>query len=179
MKIQTLALFCTMTLLVRAEDWTTTDGKTYHNVTVVKVEGNNVVISSPDFNGSIPFDKLPVGLQQRFHHDPLRAKDPSADLATPPNSSGDSLQNDKLSMSPSAPLTPVSLTPGGPDPIRDKKIALQSQIDTLKADIKIMADEDSKLSLDPDASTKKEVTEKQIADKKAQIAKLQAQLNTN
>lgn len=63
-----------MTTSLRAEDWTTTDGKVYQNVSVIKVEPDAVTILHQDGGGLIPMTKLPPELQARFHYDPVAAK---------------------------------------------------------------------------------------------------------
>ena len=68
-----LALFICQ-VLARAEDWTTTDGKTYKDVTVVKIEDDAVTILDSDGGALVPLDKLPPNLQQKFHYDPAKAK---------------------------------------------------------------------------------------------------------
>jgi hypothetical protein len=57
-----------------ADDWVTTDGKTYENVSVVKVEDDAVTILHKNGGALVPLDKLPPDLQQKFHYDPLKAK---------------------------------------------------------------------------------------------------------
>jgi len=56
-----------------AEDWTTTDGKTYKNVKVVKVEDDAVTILDEDGGALVPLSTLPPALQQKFHYDPVKA----------------------------------------------------------------------------------------------------------
>jgi hypothetical protein len=58
----------------RAEDWTTSDGKVYQNVTVVKSAPDAVTILYRDGGALVPLAKLPANLQQRFHYDPAKAK---------------------------------------------------------------------------------------------------------
>jgi hypothetical protein len=62
------------TLPASAEDWKTTDGKTYSNVKVVKVEADAVTVLCSDGGALIPLDKLPPTLQKRFSYDPAKAK---------------------------------------------------------------------------------------------------------
>jgi hypothetical protein len=57
-----------------AEDWTTTDGKVYQGVTVVKSEPDAVTILYRDGGTLVPLAKLPSDLQKRFNYDPVRAK---------------------------------------------------------------------------------------------------------
>ena len=66
-----LALFTTS---LWAEDWTTSDGKVYPNVTVVKAEPDAVTILYRDGGALVPLGCLPADLQKRFHYDPARAE---------------------------------------------------------------------------------------------------------
>ncbi len=59
---------------LRAEDWTTSDGKVYKGVMVVKVEADAVTIIDDDGGALVPLVKLPANLQQRFNYDPEKAK---------------------------------------------------------------------------------------------------------
>jgi hypothetical protein len=66
-------LFITSTSL-HAEDWTTTDGKVYKDVKVVKTEPDAVTITDHDGGALIPLTKLSPDLQKRFNYDPVKAK---------------------------------------------------------------------------------------------------------
>jgi hypothetical protein len=70
-----LFLFLLGLLLVplRAEDWTTTDGKTYHNVQVLSSNAAYVTILHEDGGGRIPLSTLSPALQKRFNYDPAKA----------------------------------------------------------------------------------------------------------
>lgn len=57
----------------RAEDWTTTDGKTYKNVKVVKVEDDAVTILDEDGGARVPLSTLSPDLQKKFNYDPAKA----------------------------------------------------------------------------------------------------------
>jgi len=59
---------------LRAEDWTTTDGKVYQGVTVVKTEPDAVTIIFKDGGALVPLAKLPADLQKRFNYDPAKAQ---------------------------------------------------------------------------------------------------------
>jgi hypothetical protein len=59
---------------LRAEDWKTTDGKVYANVTVIKSEADAVTILYRDGGALIPMANLPPDLQKRFKYDPAKAK---------------------------------------------------------------------------------------------------------
>ena len=59
---------------VRAEDWTTSDGNIYQNVTVLRSEPDAVTILYRDGGALIPIASLPADLQKRFDYDPAKAK---------------------------------------------------------------------------------------------------------
>lgn len=76
---RTLPIFLVAILVVfstslRAEDWTTIDGKVYQNVTVLHVEPDAVTILHKDGGALVPLELLPDDLQKRFHYDPTKAK---------------------------------------------------------------------------------------------------------
>jgi len=56
-------------LPLHAEDWTTADGKTYKNVTVLNQEDDGVRITYLGGVGKIPYYELPVDIQKRFGQD--------------------------------------------------------------------------------------------------------------
>jgi beta-glucanase (GH16 family) len=56
-----------------AEDWTTTDGKTYKHVKVIKVEDDAVTILDEDGGALVPLNVLPPALQKQFNYDPAKA----------------------------------------------------------------------------------------------------------
>jgi len=70
----TLALAVTL-LPALAEDWTTTDGKTYKNVTVISHDAKIVTISSSDGTATFPIVLLDKDLQKRVQGDNATAKD--------------------------------------------------------------------------------------------------------
>ena len=57
-----------------AEDWTTTDGTVYKNVTVIRVEDDAITILYKDGGALVPLFKLPTPLQKRYEYDPAKAK---------------------------------------------------------------------------------------------------------
>ncbi len=72
-----LLLICALSLLsfqAFAEDLTTTDGKQYLNVKVVKVEDDAITVVYKEGGALIPMTKLPPALQKRFSYDPDKAK---------------------------------------------------------------------------------------------------------
>lgn len=60
-------------LPMRAEDWTTSDGKSYHDIKVVRVEADAVTILDSDGGARISLAILSPELQQKFHYDPAKA----------------------------------------------------------------------------------------------------------
>jgi len=70
-------------LPLSAEDWTTVDGKTYQNVTVVLQEDDGVSITYTGGSAKIPYYNLPLKIQKQFGQDPdsIEAKRKSADDA--------------------------------------------------------------------------------------------------
>ncbi|HEX4141699.1 MAG TPA: hypothetical protein VHY09_15225 [Candidatus Methylacidiphilales bacterium] len=58
----------------RAEDWTTTDGKIYKDVKVVKLEPDAVTILYRDGGALVPLATLPPALQEKFRYDPDKAR---------------------------------------------------------------------------------------------------------
>ena len=60
--------------LLRAEDWTTTDGKVYKDVKVLQLEDDAVTILDSDGGALVPLATLPPDLQEKFKYDPAKAK---------------------------------------------------------------------------------------------------------
>jgi len=60
-------------LPLRAEDWTTTDGQTFHHVQVLSHDSAYVTILHEDGGGRIPLSTLGPALQKRFGYDPAKA----------------------------------------------------------------------------------------------------------
>jgi len=74
MRLIILMLFGSLLLLqVRGEDWTTTDGKTYRGIKVVKVEDDAVTILDKDGGARVSLMVLSPDLQRRFHYDAAKA----------------------------------------------------------------------------------------------------------
>jgi len=69
-----IALVVLVALPAWAEDWTTTDGKTYNDVKVIKVEDDAVTVLCSNGGARISLAKLDPTLQQRFSYDPVKAK---------------------------------------------------------------------------------------------------------
>lgn len=70
-------------LPVLAEDWTTADGKTYKNVTVIALEDDGVRVTYTGGAGKLPYYELSLELQKRFGQDidSLEAKRKAAEKA--------------------------------------------------------------------------------------------------
>ena len=66
-------IYCIVLLspMAFAEDWTTSDGKTYSNVTVLKSDAQSVTILDKDGGARILLVNLPPDLQKRFNYTPL------------------------------------------------------------------------------------------------------------
>ncbi len=77
---------------LRADDWKTTDGKVYQNVSVVKAEPDAVTILHQNGGALVPLATLPPDLQKKFNYDPIKAK-AAADARTQANAeNGKALQ---------------------------------------------------------------------------------------
>jgi hypothetical protein len=83
------------TLLLKAEDWKTSDGKTYTGVTVVKVEDDAVTILCNDGGARVELSTLPLALQQKFHYDPQKAQAAAAKYIAEQKASADALDAEK------------------------------------------------------------------------------------
>jgi len=69
-----LAVFVLGGMSLRAEDWTTIDGKVYPQIKIIKVEPDAVTILYRDGGGLIPLKMLPDNLQKKFHYNAFIAK---------------------------------------------------------------------------------------------------------
>jgi hypothetical protein len=56
-----------------ADDFKTTDGKEYKNVTVSRVEPDGIVIITKSGISKVYFTELPKEVQERFHYDPQKS----------------------------------------------------------------------------------------------------------
>jgi len=81
---------------LRAEDWTTTDGKVYKDVKVVKLEADAVTILHQDGGALVPLASLPPALQQRFNYDPEKAKAAAAERAKADGTSATDLAAERI-----------------------------------------------------------------------------------
>lgn len=70
----TAALLASSAMSLRAEDWKTTDGKVYQDVTVVDSAPDAVTILHQDGGALVPLANLPPDIQKRFNYDPVKAR---------------------------------------------------------------------------------------------------------
>ena len=63
-----------LSLHLRAEDWTTTDGVVHKDVKVIKVEADCVTILDSDGGARIALAKLPPDVQKKLGYNPAAAK---------------------------------------------------------------------------------------------------------
>jgi hypothetical protein len=68
-----LILAVCLALVALADDFKTTDGKEYKNVTVKRVEPDGIVVSSKSGISKVYFTELPKEVQQRYGYDPGKA----------------------------------------------------------------------------------------------------------
>ena len=61
-------------MVVRADDWTTTDGVVFRNVKVVKLEDNCVTILDSHGGARVQLAKLPPDVQKKLGYNPVAAK---------------------------------------------------------------------------------------------------------
>ena len=57
-----------------AMDITTSDGKTYHDVTVTRAEADGLVITHSGGAGKVPFLELPKDIREKYGYDPAKAE---------------------------------------------------------------------------------------------------------
>jgi hypothetical protein len=84
MRWRTILFFGLLAVLpASAEDWTTADGKTYKNVTIVEQQDGGVRITYSGGVGIIPYYELPLNVQKRLgvDFDSLEAKKKAAQQA--------------------------------------------------------------------------------------------------
>jgi hypothetical protein len=200
MKIKAIFLLFTAAVCLHAEDWTTTDGKTYKGVSVEKVEPDAVTILDDDGGALVPLAKLTPDLQKRFGYDPAKAAaaaDARAKADAASNAAlqaemnaADAVKAKKLQ----AETIPVAATSAAVTPRRQnaaassaqpalseyQRKAIQSQIDSLNDDISFMQREEAKvvhgyLVTDGNRVSRGGYSDK-IADEQAQIQQLQGEL---
>ena len=68
-----LVLLLAASFLLRAEDWTTVDGKTFKNVKVLSHGDGYVTIMDDDGGAKVMLTELPAPLRARFGFDPVKA----------------------------------------------------------------------------------------------------------
>ena len=90
-----LAFLAVSCLRLAAEDWTTTDGKTYHQVKVVSYDAAYVTILHADGGGRVLLSTLNADLQKRFNYDPAKAAAAIAATAAADQRDKDALAREK------------------------------------------------------------------------------------
>ena len=76
----TLAILAALSASIAlADDFKTSDGKEYKNVTVRRVEPDGIVISSKSVIAKLYFTELPKEVQERFHYDAAKGDAYSAE----------------------------------------------------------------------------------------------------
>jgi len=96
MRILPITVFIAATLqFVHAEDWITTDGKTYHDVKVLKIDDDAVTILDSDGGALISLATLPSDLQKQFHYNPDKAKIAAAKRSADDQASDEALAQQK------------------------------------------------------------------------------------
>jgi hypothetical protein len=74
MKLLALFLILCFGSLACADDFKTINGKEYKNVTVKRVEPDDLVLSSKSGISKVYFNELPKEVQERFHYNAAKAK---------------------------------------------------------------------------------------------------------
>jgi hypothetical protein len=67
--MRAMAIFLPLAMPVWAEDWTTTSGTTYHDIKVLKIDGDFVTIQDADGEAMIQVSKLPPEIQKAISDD--------------------------------------------------------------------------------------------------------------
>jgi nucleotide-binding universal stress UspA family protein len=82
-RLTVLSIFLAAISPAFAENWTTADGKTYKNVTILYQEADGVRVTYDGGVGKLPYYELPLNVQKRLGEDidTLEAKKRAADLA--------------------------------------------------------------------------------------------------
>jgi len=76
----TLAILAALSASIAlADDFKTSDGKEYKNITVRRVEPDGIVISSKSVIAKLYFTELPKEVQERFHYDAAKGDAYSAE----------------------------------------------------------------------------------------------------
>jgi len=82
--------------LAHAENWTTTDGKVYKGVKVMKLEPDAVTILYSEGGALVPLATLSPDLQEKFHYDPDKAKAAAAARAKSDKDNPAALEAEKV-----------------------------------------------------------------------------------
>jgi type II secretory pathway pseudopilin PulG len=118
---RTLALLLAVALPVssatslRAEDWKTTDGKVYQNVTVIDSAPDAVTILHQDGGALVPLANLPPDIQKRFNYDPVKAKAAADARARDDAANASALQAEMNQASQMRQAAPDAQDPGAPE----------------------------------------------------------------
>src|SRR5436309_9954090 len=72
MKTVALCILCWASVVL-ADDFKTTNGKEYKNVTVSRVEPDGIVLITKSGISKVYFTELPKEVQERFHYDSAQA----------------------------------------------------------------------------------------------------------
>ena len=72
-----ILLFLALVLPLNAEDWKTTDGNTYNDVTITSVDGDTVTISDQNGHDLVSLKVLPPNLLGKVRYFAAKAKDPN------------------------------------------------------------------------------------------------------
>ncbi len=113
-------------LPLHAEDWTTADGKTYKNVTVLNQEDDGVRVTYLGGVGKIPYYELPVDIQKRFGQDidSMAAKRRAVDQALE-EAVSDAIAAEQIKQ-PKEATSPVANQPAGTLPAQGNPSGVQA-----------------------------------------------------
>jgi beta-glucanase (GH16 family) len=126
-------LFASLISRTFAEDWTTTDGKTYRDVKVIKTEDDAVTILDQDGGALVPLATLPPDLQRQYHYDPARAKIAAQARQSEADASAQAVEQERLKEKAQAEVvSPKPPAPGAPL-LADNKVASTPSVTTQAA----------------------------------------------
>jgi hypothetical protein len=81
MKTHLITALLLISTVVFADDFKTTDGKEYKNVTISRIEPDGIVLKTKSAISKVYFVELPKEVQERVHYDPQKAREYSAQQA--------------------------------------------------------------------------------------------------
>lgn len=73
-------LVCLSATLALAEDFTTIRGKSYKDATIIRVEGDGIVLKTKSGISKVYFVELPRDVQQRFRPAPVQTPVPQREI---------------------------------------------------------------------------------------------------